>query len=166
MTAADARSSGELRAFLARDHERLDALLTKASAGDLDAYKQFRAGLLWHIGVEERILFPIVRTAVGESELIRQLHRDHAPLGALLMPPPNRADMERIREILDAHNPLEEKAEGFYDVAENVMKAREVMERVRAFPPVRVAPHVDTEITRWSIEQLVLEADEGRRRLG
>ena len=157
---------GELHDFLEGDHERLDELLTKALAGDLEAYAQFRSGLLWHIGVEEKILFPIVRTAIGDSELIRQLHRDHAALGALLMPPPNRTNLERIRAILDEHNPLEEETEGFYEVAENVMKVDEVMEKVRAYPAVRVAPHVDTEVTRWSIEQLVLEAEEGRRRLG
>jgi len=155
----------ELWEFLKRDHERLDSLLTNAIAGDIGAYNEFRSGLLWHIGIEEKILFPIVRTAIGDSELIRQLHRDHAALGALLVPPPNRTDMERIRAILDAHNPLEEESEGFYEIAENTMNVGAVMERVRAFPPVRVAPHVDTVVTRWSIEQLVLEADEGRRRL-
>jgi hemerythrin superfamily protein len=154
----------ELREFLTRDHERLDALLENALT-DADAYREFRTGLLWHIGVEEKILFPIVRTALGDSELIRQLHRDHAALGALLMPPPASEYVAQIREILDAHNPLEEEGSGFYEIVENVMDVGAVMEKVRAYPPVRVAPHADTEVTRWSIEQLVQQAEDGRRAL-
>ena len=141
---------GELHAFLSHDHERLDGLLKKAIGGDFEAYQEFRRGLLWHIGVEEKILFPIVRTATGDSDLLRQLHRDHAALGALLMPPPNAADLEQIRMILEAHNPLEERPGGLYETIDD-----SALERVRAFPPVPVAPHADSEITRASIEQLL-----------
>ena len=54
-------SSASLHDFLAADHVRLDGLLTVARAGDridADAYEQFRAGLLRHIGMEEKILLP------------------------------------------------------------------------------------------------------------
>src|SRR5579884_169762 len=142
--------SGELHAFLARDHERLDALLAKGAAGDLDAYKEFRAGLLWHIGVEEKILFPHLRARTGETELLGQLHRDHAALGALLMPPPNAADLASICAILESHNPLEEGHGGLYGMIDDSL-----LEQVRAFPPVPVGPHADSEITRASIEQLL-----------
>ena len=150
-----------VREFLTRDHERLDALLTRA-LDDEASYRDFRSGLLWHIGVEEKILFPIMRTALGDSELLRQLHRDHAALGALLMPPPKREYIEQIRAILEAHNPLEEGPGGVYDTLETVANVDAVMEQVRAYPPVRVAPHADTEVTRWSIEELVRLAGEGR----
>lgn len=150
-----------VREFLTRDHERLDRLLAQALVDD-DSYREFRSGLLWHIGVEEKILFPIFRTAVGDSELIRQLHRDHAALGALLMPPPTAAYIGQIRTILEAHNPLEEGPGGFYDTLEQVANVDAVMEQVRAYPAVRVAPHADTEVTRWSIEELVRLAEEGR----
>jgi hypothetical protein len=142
----------ELHDFLSRDHERLDALLERALNGDLESYRAFRSGLVWHIGVEEKILFPLVRAARGDSELLRQLHRDHAALGALLMPPPNGKDIEQIRAILRTHNPLEENAGGFYDIVE---ATADVMDRVRAFPPVPVAPHRDSDVTRWSIEELL-----------
>ena len=154
---------GELHRFLTHDHARLDGLLREAIAGDPDAYREFRSGLLWHIGVEEKILFPLVRAAEAGAELIGQLHRDHAALAALLVPPANRAGLEQIRAILEAHNQLEEEMDGFYDLAEEVAGGEAVMEKVRAFPPVRLAPHADTEITRRSIEQLVLEAEQGRR---
>jgi hypothetical protein len=141
----------ELHEFLSRDHQRLDALLNRALAGDVAAYDEFRSGLLWHIGVEEKILFPRVRRARGDSELLRQLHRDHAALGALLMPPPTRTGIEQIRSILIEHNPLEEDPGGLYDMPE----LDDCLEEVRAFPPVRVAPHADTVVTRWSIQQLL-----------
>jgi hypothetical protein len=71
--------------------------------------------------------------------------------------------IEQIQAILEAHNPLEEGPGGFYETLENVAVADSVMEQVRAYPPVRVAPHADTEVTRWSIDELVRQAGEGRR---
>ena len=51
---------GPLTRLLLDDHRRLDALLQSAVADplkvDLPAYNQFRAGLLRHIGMEEKIL--------------------------------------------------------------------------------------------------------------
>src|SRR5262249_32675711 len=114
-------------------------------------YREFRAGLLWHIGVEEKILFPYLRRTAGDSELIDQLHRDHAALCGLLVPPPDRKIIEQIREILTAHNPLEEGPGGLYEQIEDA----DLLEQVRAYPPVRVAPHADTDITRSSIEELL-----------
>ena len=78
-----------------------------------------------------------------------------------------RQEIEQIRAILEAHNPLEEDRGGFYEVVEQLAaeELSSLMEKVRAFPPVRVAPHADTEVTRWSIEELVRQAEEGRRSL-
>ena len=48
--------------FLAKDHDRLDALFSKACANeariDRDVYEAFRLGLLKHVGMEELILLP------------------------------------------------------------------------------------------------------------
>ena len=144
----------ELRDFLERDHERLDALLSNAPA-DAVSYREFRSGLLWHIGVEEKVLFPYLRRTGGDPQLLDQLHRDHAALCALLVPPPDRTIIEQIRAILSAHNPLEEGPGGLYQQIENA----DLLAQVRAFPPVRVAPHVDTEITRRSIEELLRQRE-------
>ncbi|MEK7746662.1 MAG: hypothetical protein AAB576_08355 [Elusimicrobiota bacterium] len=50
---------GPVFRFLAQDHERLDALLTKAFLDpervDHPAYHGFRTGLLRHIGMEEAL---------------------------------------------------------------------------------------------------------------
>jgi hemerythrin superfamily protein len=163
--------ASDLHEFLSRDHERLDALLADAVRDDgsirEDRYVEFRRGLLTHIGIEERLLFPEIRRRRALSEVEQQLHRDHAALAALLMPPPTRAEIESIRKILEDHNRFEEDAGGVYELVEEMTgeKLSALMENVRAYPPVALAPHADSEVTRRSIEQLVREADEGRRKL-
>ncbi len=158
-----------LQDLLAEDHERLDALLSRCAAGeavDVIVYDQFRRGLLRHIGIEEKLLLPILRKRAGREDLADQLHRDHAALAALLMPPPEPVGLGQIRAILEVHNPLEEGPQGMYAIVEE--KAGDELARllsgIEAFPPVRLAPHADTEVTRWSIDQLMLAAAEGRLR--
>ena len=160
-----------LHDLLSRDHDRLDRLLTSALRpdGSIDevSYRTLRGGLLWHIAVEERVLLPAVRMRRANSEIERQLHRDHAALAALLVPPPSAAEIEAIRAILEAHNPLEEGSGGFYEDVEEIVgdELPAILARLREVPQVRLAPHVDTDVTRRSIEQLVREAEEGRRQL-
>ena len=163
--------AGELHDFLARDHERLDEPLRRCvkrdGTIDREPYEMFREGLLRHIAIEERILFPEMRKRQRDAALVQQLHRDHAALAALLVPPPTPAEIERIIAILQPHNQLEEVADGLYEAVETIAgeELSALMARVRATPPVALAPHVDTEITRRSIEQLIREAEEGRRAL-
>lgn len=157
----------ELHAFLSADHERLDALLaTCLRTGDGEAYDAFRRGLLRHIAIEERVLFPLLRTRSGVTPLEEQLHRDHAALAALLVPPPTGAELHQIASILTAHNPLEEEAGGLYELVETLAAEQlaALMASVHAIPAVRVVPNADSAIVRSSIEQLVRQAEEGRRR--
>jgi hemerythrin superfamily protein len=160
-----------LHELLSSDHARLDALLaallSSDGAVDADSYAELRSGLLRHIGIEERILFPEIRKHGADTELERQLHRDHAALAALLVPPPTRAEIERIRDLLLQHNPLEEESGGLYERFEELAgdALDELMNRVRAYPPVPLAAHSDTPLLRRSIEQLLREAEEGRRAL-
>lgn len=156
---------GRLHDLLARDHARLDALL--ADAGNEESYRQFRVGLLRHIGIEERLLFPLIRKSGRDLQLIEQLHRDHAALSALLVPPPTGSEIGAIRAILDAHNPLEENRGGLYDDVEAAAgeSLDALLDQIAAFPLTRVAPHADSDILRRTIEQLIREAEEGRKRL-
>ncbi len=160
-----------LHDFLARDHARLDALLTECRAA-ADAipeasFTEFRSGLLRHIGIEERILFPELRRQRGVTKLERQLHRDHAALAALLVPPPTKVELAQIASILETHNELEETPGGLYEIIESIAadELPKLMERVHATPQVRLAPYSDTPILRSSIAHLLREAEEGRRLL-
>lgn len=160
-----------LHEYLARDHDRLDLLLD-ASLRDDDSidgetYGGFRRGLLRHIGIEQKILFLELRRRQGDSELMRQLHRDHAALSALLVPPPSKEGIATIRSILAQHNPLEEVPGGLYEIFETAtgQELASLMEKVRTYPEVPMAPYSDTPLLREAIEKLLRDAEDGRRRL-
>jgi hypothetical protein len=149
-----------LRDILSRDHERLDALLTAVVSSDTvdeEKFEEFRRGLLRHIGIEEKVLFPEMRRRNGYTEVEEQLHRDHAALAALLVPRPTRVEVEQIHAILSEHNPLEEDAGGMYErfeaLAGSDLDAIET--RVREYPAVPTAPYSDTPHLRRSIEHLL-----------
>lgn len=160
-----------LHDLLARDHERLDVFLERIVRSDgtvdVESDAEFRRGLLRHIGIEERILFPLLRNDPAGARLIGQLHRDHAALSALLVVPPTSAEVDAIRAILARHNPLEEGSGGMYERAEERAgeALSEVIGRVRSYPEVPLARHADTPVVRRSIAQLVREAEEGWRLL-
>jgi len=150
-----------IRDLLSRDHERLDVLLacTLREDGFLDqqAYGEFRQGLLRHIGIEERVLFPALRNGARFADVERRLHRDHAALAALLVPPPTRKEIEAIRMILADHNGVEEARGGVYDAVDELSNAESIAEAVVSFPAVALAPHSDTPLLRTTIERLLRE---------
>jgi hypothetical protein len=106
--------SGPLTNVLADDHTRLDGLLQRAmavgGAVDCAAYAEFRAGLLRHISLEEKILLPAAQRLQGGDPppVAATLRLDHGALAALLVPTPTPAIIAAIRTILAAHNALEE----------------------------------------------------------
>jgi hypothetical protein len=106
--------SGPLTNVLADDHTRLDGLLQRAmavgGAVDCAAYAEFRAGLLRHISLEEKILLPAAQRLQGGDPLpvAATLRLDHGALAALLVPTPTPAIIAAIRTMLAAHNALEE----------------------------------------------------------
>jgi hypothetical protein len=136
---------------LADDHTRLDGLLkqalTETGAIDRDAYAEFRAGLLKHIGMEEKILLPAAqRLRGGESlALAAKVRLDHGALAALLVPTPTPNVIAAIRTILVAHNAIEEGPEGLYRCCERLLgtEAEALLAQLQAAPAVPVAPHAD-----------------------
>jgi hemerythrin HHE cation binding domain-containing protein len=114
--------SGSIPRFLADDHARLDALLQRVAVhpGEIDraAYAEFRAGLLKHISMEEKILLPAAQRARGGEALplATKLRLDHGALAALLVPTPTPAILAALRAILAAHNPLEDSPGGVYEL--------------------------------------------------
>ncbi len=117
---------GPVHHYLALDHDRLGILLDRALAGpgdiDLDSYKAFRAGLLRHIGLEERLLFPSARRLGDRAtqEMINRLHREHALFAAMLVPQPTAEILSQLRDLLGDHNKREEQPSGLYEVAERI----------------------------------------------
>lgn len=142
---------GKLHQYLAQDHARLGALLDQAltdpSRVDLAAYEPFRAGLLRHIAMEEKVLFADARARRGGERLpiTQQLHADHAALASLLVPSPTHALLGTIRDILAVHDRLEEDPGGLYDLCEQLAghDVDDVLARLHAIPAVRMSEHVD-----------------------
>jgi hypothetical protein len=143
--------SGKIHRYLGGDHQRLDALLARALDDpeniDGTAYGQFRAGLLKHIGMEEKVLFPAAQKRRGAAlPAAPKLRLDHGALAALLVPSPTAPIVAAIRTILTAHNPIEEDPGGVYDTCEALAgaDADEILRQLQNFSEVRVLPHVDS----------------------
>jgi hypothetical protein len=137
--------------FLADDHVRLDTLLRRATADpaaiDRDAYHEFRAGLLRHIAMEEKVLLPEAQRLRGGEPLpvAARLRLDHGAIAALLVPTPTPVIIAALRVILAAHNPVEEGPDGLYATCDRLAGpgAAALVERLRATPPVPVSPYSD-----------------------
>ena len=156
------RVAGAIHRFLSHDHARLGALLARAAAGeavDRTAYDAFRAGLLRHIAMEEKVLFALARARRGGEPLpiVRQLHADHAALASLLVPTPTHALVRSIRELLAEHDPLEERGGGLYETCEQLAgdEVDALVARMQAIPPVRASAHVDEPRVREHIARML-----------
>jgi hypothetical protein len=157
-----------IRRYLEDDHLRLDQLLARADV-DTDAYEQLRAGLLRHIGMEEKILLPAAKRLRGGQPLpkARLLRADHSALAAMLVPSPTATLLAQIRSLLAQHNPIEEGPHGVYAVCETLAAAEadQLLERLKATPEVPLAQHFDGPRAFENIERL-LRAAERARELG
>jgi hypothetical protein len=157
---------GPLAGYLGQDHTRLGRLLEQCRdhpATERAAYDAFRAGLLRHIGIEEKLLFPVARRH-GDAEVrmrVDRLHREHAALAALLVPTPTSEIMRTIESVLDRHNADEERADGLYAVCDRLpLDEREALaEQVRSAPEARVAPHYDSAAVHTNIRTLLSAAE-------
>lgn len=142
---------GKIHCYLAADHDRLDALLERAISDptniDAAAYAQFRAGLLKHIAMEEKVLLPAAQKARGGVPLpiAARLRLDHGALVALLVPSPTAPIVAAIRAILKVHNPIEEDPGGVYDECEKLTgaEADQILRQLQNQSEVKVLPHVD-----------------------
>ena len=140
-----------IRSFLKRDHERLDQLLARAGSDpenvDLEAFGEFRRGLLKHIGMEEKILLPAIQRLRGGEPLAiaARLRLDHGAIAALLVPTPRGAVLRALKTVLAIHNRVEEGPDGVYAECDRIADAesKALVSRLRAAPEVPAAAHVD-----------------------
>jgi hypothetical protein len=163
---------GPLQAFFAADHDRLDGLLRRAVAGagpiDLALFGAFRAGLLRHIGMEEKVLFAIAREVRGGTPLalVDRLRVDHGAIVALLVPTPTRALVDRLLSVLGPHNRREEEAGGVYESADEAIgpaAAGRLVEALADFPePPRTAYNDSPAVLKHIDENLELSRRQWR----
>lgn len=124
--------------FFTNDHHRLEGFLTKAMESKdvihLESYHLFRKGLLRHIKMEEKILFPAAMKVNKElvQEKIAQFRLEHGALTALLVPPPNNEILNAIKFVLDKHDFEEEKEGGLYDILEalTILQTEELLQQL------------------------------------
>ena len=160
----------DLHAILSRDHERLDTIIERACGAKgpsiPPAMKICAAGCSGISASRSGSSFGGAKTRRRHGSR-RAAPRDHAALSALLVLPPDHAEIKVIRGILDFHNPLEEEGGGLYEQVEDLTgdDLATIVARLIAYPPVRLAAHADTPLVRRTIEQLVGDAEAGRRAL-
>lgn len=141
---------GPIEIYLTEDHRRLEGLLDSAVQDErIDAtlFDAFRAGLLRHIGLEEKVLLPAARRAQGGEPLAiaRELRVQHGAIASLLVPTPTAGLIGELRGLLARHNTLEEGPAALYDTCERLLEreAEELVARMRAAAPPPLAKHYD-----------------------
>jgi len=139
---------GTVHKFFTDDHRRLESLLNRSfrTDGTIDeaVYSEFRAGLLKHIALEEKILIPPLSTLQSSPyPLAAQLRLEHGAIAALLVLSPSMTIKNVLLGIFQHHNPHEESENGLYADCD-CLPARipeTIMEKVKAYPEVPVMPY-------------------------
>jgi hypothetical protein len=156
---------GVLSRYLSKDHERLDALLTRATAKpgiiDMEPYSEFRKGILRHISMEEKIVLPaIARWQSGtKAALAERLRLEHGAIVSLLVPPPSPSIVLTLRSIFEVHNPREEQEGGLYELLDKLagLETDKILRELQSAPAVPVLPHNEKpeaiETTRQAVER-------------
>ncbi len=135
---------GLIRDLLAQDHRRLERLLARAD-DDRRAYERFRAGLVHHIGMEEKIPLPAARHVNGGEPIAEaeRLRIDHGRLASLLVRIPSARQLDEIRAILAPHDRLEDGPDGVYEHCEQMIGAEDVghvLHALRDLPVICLGP--------------------------
>ena len=137
-----------LHEFFTNDHHRLEQLLNKATEipGEIQMnfYHKFRKGLLRHIKMEEKTMFPAAKIANEAlmQQLIPRYRLEHGALTALMVPPPTLDLIKVIRNVLEKHDLAEEEPGGLYDVCEALTQGQtqELLDRLATIEEVPVHP--------------------------
>lgn len=158
--------------FFEKDHRRLDVLLEKATEDPdhikMEYYHPFRSGLLTHIKMEEKILFPAGQEANGGERLEEwdQLRLDHGALTSLMAVPPDTSMLRVLRYILEVHDEMEERPGGIYDVCDALTRHRtkEILAELKDVTETPVRPLKPSEYvleaTKRAVERAGYDYDE------
>ena len=144
--------------YFSDDHRRLDGLMQSFQsekrryfAKAKEAFREFFRGLRRHIVWEEELLFPLFEKlsgvgSGGPTEVMRAEHRGISDALDELHEKVRRADaecdgeVERLRELLSAHNRKEEDVlYPMFDDAVGEEERTRMFERMREIPPQRYA---------------------------
>ena len=143
---------GPIARFLGADHESLHGWLEASLRGgahvDLDPFHRFRAGILRHIALEEKLLIPRATEAAGGDRptVAEFLRVDHSAIAALLVPTPTPKIVAELRSILAHHDLREEEAGGLYDVCDRALGAQaalRLVDEMTEHPPVKLKAYND-----------------------
>ena len=158
--------------FFTKDHHRIEELLSKATTQpreiEMNYYHQFRTGLLRHIKMEEKTLFPAAKKAnqTVMEELIPRYKLEHGALTALMVPPPTLSLIKVIRYVLEKHDMAEEEPGGLYDICEALThgQTQELLDQLVQTEEVRVHPPnpapIATESARRALARAGYDFDE------
>lgn len=152
--------------FFANDHHRLDQLLDKATLHlphiDETYYLSFRVGLLTHIKMEEKILFPAAKRANGGEPIpnFTKLRADHGAITSLMVPPPTPSLLKVLQHILEKHDLLEEEPGGAYEICELLThnETDALLDQLRNITLVPVNPHNHSEYALEAAKRAVNRA--------
>ena len=166
MKPRESQQAGPITHFLLEDHRRLEGLLQSAvaQAGSLDqgTYDQFRAGLLRHIGMEEKILLPAAQRLRGGEPLpiASKLRLDHGAIASLLMPPPTASIIATIRAVLEVHNTIEEGPGGLYETCDKLAgsESAQLLAKLQAAPELAVLPCSDSPAVMPAVQRALERA--------
>lgn len=146
-----------IEAFMTEEHLRLDRLLlaSERADGSIDdvTYSYFRASLLRHIAMEEKVLLPFARVQNHEPLAIaRVLREEHGEIAKLLVRTPTAAIVHDLKVVLFRHDGLEEGPAGLYAtcdrLAGSIARAEEIVERLKRQPQVPLAKYYDGPLHR------------------
>ena len=169
MKPGETPQAGLITDFLVKDHGRLESLLqsavAEAGAVEQGTYDQFRAGLLRHIGMEEKILLPAAQRLRGGEPLsiAAKLRLDHGAIASLLMPPPSAAVIATIRAVLKVHNIIEEGPGGLYETCDELVgsEAAQLLAKLQAAPELAVLPCSDSPFVMPAVQRALERAGYG-----
>lgn len=145
---------GPLHDFFDADHRRLDGLLRLAMSepGRIDPapFGEFRAGLLRHIGMEEKVLFAAASRARHDRlPIFAMLRVDHGAIASLLVPTPTPEIVADLLSVLGPHNRREEDPGGVYDICDEAIgasSAERLVGELASFPTPPLKEHNDAPV--------------------